>query len=140
MQALKPLLTVEQVKEIVAGEFAKANLQSVSIQVIPHEVVHNGSLKPYTICGSYANVRPDGFGGLDRLGFGECKYDKEANRIDDTTSSTPSSRRFKEVTEVIFSVSNINSISRAHHADPLEELEVYASFAADDVLWSKRSN
>lgn len=138
MTTTNALLTVSEVQEAVKASFAKAGLQSVSVVIVAGEIVHNGKIKPYTICGEYTVVKPDGFGGLDRFGTGECIYNKERNIVEDSTSSTQTSRRYSKVTEVVFSVKNINSISRAHGLDPKEEVDVYAEFATDDVLWSKQ--
>lgn len=140
MLTLQSLVTPARVEEFVKGRIENNKLNSDLVKVIPHEVIHNGNIRSYLTCGTYDVVSPDGFGGLTRLGEGKCSYNPETNQFDDTTSSATTARRFKEVTEVIFCVSNINSIARSHEMDPEEVLDIYTDYAVEDLLWAQNRN
>ena len=138
MKQLKSLLTPEQVKNFIRDRFLDEKLELTLFTIVPHEVVHDGAIRTHVTCGTYNIVAPNGFGGLERQGQGSCTYDHKTNIITDTTNSKPTSRRFTEITEVIISVSNINSIARSHEIDPEEVLDIYTDYIVDDIQWYER--
>lgn len=136
MSIVKSMLTVKQVEEAVKEKILEAGFDPSVVKVIPHEFVHNGSIVPYVSCGSYKVVKPDGFGGLDRMGVGECAYNIESNTFRDSTSSSATERRFTNVSDILFSVSNINSIARSRNVEPEDLLDVYTDYAVEDLYWA----